>query len=145
MTAQCILNRSIDLYTDAWTKYAKVQEGERPESEDDTSALKQASLTVHQIHFFIAYLEQLNFLESRGNNDNRQTGARGRYQGNQGERQFRTRYQNFNLIEQRGTNQPQQNIGYPQQQQGAQNRQQGNLLFQSGNQQTLQQNLQPVI
>ena len=46
--------------------------------------------------FFITYLEdeikQLNFLESRGNNDTRQTGARGRYQGNQGERQFPPRY-----------------------------------------------------
>ena len=159
MTIKCILNRRIDLYTDSWTKYAKAQEGERPEEDNGISmgaalknlsvsvtALKQTSLTVNQIHFFITYLEdeikQLNFLESRGNNDNRQTGARGRYQGNQGERQFRPRYQNFNLIEQRGPNQQQQNIGYPQQQQGVQNLQEGNSLFQSGNQQNLQQNQQ---
>ena len=152
MTIKCILNRRIDLYADSWTKYAKAQEGERPEEDNGISmgaalknlsvsvtALKQTSLTVNQIHFFITYLEdeikQLNFLESRGNNDNRQTGARGRYQGNQGERQFRTRYQNFNLIEQRGTNQPQHNIGL-------QNLPQGNSLFQSGNQQTPQLNQQ---
>ena len=65
MTIKGILNRRIDLYTDSWTKYAKAQEGERPEEEDDVSvgaalknlsvsvtALKQASLTINQIHFF---------------------------------------------------------------------------------------------
>ena len=129
MTIKCILNRRIDLYSDALTKYAKAQEEEEPENDDETSvraalknlsvsgtALKKASLTVNQIHFFIGYLKneigQLNFLESRGNTDTRQTGTRGRYQGNnQGERQFRPQYQNFNMIEQRGINQQQQNTG----------------------------------
>ena len=78
MTVKCILNRRIDLYTDAWTKYAKAQ-GEQPENVDETSvgaavknlsvsvtALKQASLSVNPILFFIGYLKdeigQLNFL-----------------------------------------------------------------------------------
>ena len=135
MTRKYILNRRIDLYTDSWTKYAKVHEVEHPEEDDDTSvgaalknlsisvtALKQASLNINQSHFFFSYLEdkikQLNFLESRSTTENRQTAVRGRNQGYQGDKQFRPRYQNFNLVEQRGINQPQQNMAYPQQQQG---------------------------
>ena len=61
ITRKYILNRRIDLYTDSWTRYAKAQEGEQPEEDDDTSvgaalknlsisvtAQKQASLTVNQ-------------------------------------------------------------------------------------------------
>ena len=99
MTRKCILNRRIDLYTNSWTRYAKAQEVEQPEGEEDTSigaalknlsisvtALKQASMTVNQVHFFISYLKdeikELNFLESRSTTENRQTTAgRGRNQG----------------------------------------------------------------
>ena len=89
------------------------------------TALKQASLTINQIYFIISHLEdeikRLIFLESRSTTDNRQAAARGRNQGYQGDKQFRPKYQNFNLVEQKGTNQPQQGMGYPQQQPGMQN------------------------
>ena len=121
MTRKCILNRLIDLYTDSWTKYAKARE-KPPEEDDDSSvgaalknlslsvtSLKKAALTVNQVHFFITYLlkeiKQLNFLESRGNTDIRQATTRGRFQNNQGDKQFMPRYQAFNLIEQRNINQ----------------------------------------
>ena len=51
----------------------------------------------------------------------REQTSRRRNQGYQGDKQFRPRYQNFNLVEQRGTNQSQQSMWYPQQQQGIQN------------------------
>ena len=60
MTRKCV-----DLYTNSWTRYAKAQEVEQLEGEEDTSigaalknlsisvtALKQASMTVNQVHFF---------------------------------------------------------------------------------------------
>ena len=174
MTRKCILNRSIDLYTDAWSKCSKAREVPS-EKKDDTSvgaalkklslsvtSLKKAALTVNQVHFFIAYLveeiKQLNFLESRGNTDNRQATTRGRYQNNQRDKQFRPRCQAFNLIEQRNINpqqqnmgynqqqqsnqNPPQNMGYPQQQQINQSLQQRNSIFQQGNQQNQQQGLQ---
>ena len=90
-------------------------------------------------------------MESRGNTDNRQATTRGRFQNNQGDKQFRPRYQAFNLIEQRNFNPQQQNMGYHQQQQSNQNPpqnmgcpqqqqfnhilQQSNSVFQQGNQQ----------
>ena len=106
MTRKCILNRRIDLYTNSWTRYAKAQEVEHPEEDEDTSvgaalknlsisvtALKQTSLTINQIHFSISYLKdeikQLNFLESRNTTENRQTAGRGKNQGYQGDKQFR--------------------------------------------------------
>ena len=49
MTRKCILNRRIDLYTNSWTRYAKAQEVEQPEGEEDTSigaALKNLSTSV---------------------------------------------------------------------------------------------------
>ena len=59
MTYKCILKGRIDLYNDAWTKFAKNQEGDKPENIEDANveqalkglsisvtALKQASLTV---------------------------------------------------------------------------------------------------
>ena len=83
---------------------------------------------------------------------------RGRYQNKQGDKQFRSRYQAFNLIEQRSTNSqqqnigypqqqqfnqnPQQNMGYPQQQQVNQNLQQSNSFFQPGIHQNQQQGIQ---
>ena len=101
------------------------------------TALKQASMTVNQIHFLMSYLKdeikELNFLESRNTTEGRQNAARGKNQGYQGDKQFRPRCQNLNLVEQRGINQPQQAMGYPKQQQGMQNLQQGNQLFQQGN------------
>ena len=92
--------RRIDLYTDDWTKLAKNQEGDEPENLEDANveqalkgfsisvnALKQASLTINQIHFFIDYLndevKQLNFVESREHQpENKQAGAQKRYQNN---------------------------------------------------------------
>ena len=49
MTRKCILNRRIDLYTNSWTRYAKAQEVEHPEEDEDTSvgvALKNLSISV---------------------------------------------------------------------------------------------------
>ena len=64
MTIKCILNRRIDFYTDAWTRYAKAQEGDQQENIEgarveralrnlsvSVTAMKQASLTINQIHF----------------------------------------------------------------------------------------------
>ena len=48
MTRKCILNRRIDLYTDAWSKYSKANEAPS-EEEADTSvgaALKNLSMSV---------------------------------------------------------------------------------------------------
>ena len=48
MTRKCILNKRIDLYTDAWSKYSKANEGPS-EEEADTSvgaALKNLSMSV---------------------------------------------------------------------------------------------------
>ena len=59
MTFTCIPMSRIDIYTEAWTKFAKNQEGDKPENIEDANveqalkglsisvtALKQASLTV---------------------------------------------------------------------------------------------------
>ena len=35
MTFKCILKRRIDIYTDAWTKFANSQEGNEPENIED--------------------------------------------------------------------------------------------------------------
>ena len=90
MTYKCIFRRRIDLYTDAWTKFAKNQDGDGAENIEDSNveqglsisvtALKQALQTVAQIHFFIDYLKdetkQLNFQESRERQtETRQAGA----------------------------------------------------------------------
>ena len=47
MTIKCILNSRTDLYTDSWTKYAKAQEGERTEEEDDISV--EAALSNYSV------------------------------------------------------------------------------------------------
>ena len=103
-----------------------------------------------QVKFFFNYLKQelqeLNLLEARANPGNKQSSVRGGYQNQQG--QFKSRYQNFNTIEQRsfGQQQPGPNasrgMGYlPQMnqqfqqtnqhhQQNTPNQQQGNQGFQ---------------
>ena len=65
-----------------------------------------------QVNFFICYLkkelQQLNLLEARANPGNKQSSARGGFQNQQGGGQFKSRYQNFNTIEQRNFGQQQQ-------------------------------------
>ena len=101
MTRKCILNKRIDIYFDAWSKYSKVNE-RTSEEEADTSvgaalknlaisvtSLKKAALMVNQVNFFISYLkdeiQQLTLLESRANPGNRQSTTRGGFQNTQGE------------------------------------------------------------
>ena len=61
-----ILNRRIDFYMDAWTKFAKAHEGDQPDNMEgaiverafgnllvSVTALKQAYLTSNQINLFI--------------------------------------------------------------------------------------------
>ena len=70
MVAKCILNRRLDMYTNAWSKYARDQEKEEPEEEDTMSvgdtlrnlsirvtSLKQATIIVSQVNFFIKHLK----------------------------------------------------------------------------------------
>ena len=70
MVAKCILNRRLDIYTSAWSKYAKDQEKDEPEQEETTSVgealrnlsvnvnfLKQAAMIVSQVNFFIKHLK----------------------------------------------------------------------------------------
>ena len=95
------MNRRLDIYTSAWSRYAKDQEKDEPEQEEATSveealrnlsvkvtSLKQAAMIVNQVNFFLKHLkdelEQLNLLETRVGNEPRQTGGRGRFQANQG-------------------------------------------------------------
>ena len=133
MVAKCILNRRLDIYTNAWSKYAQDQEKEEPEQEESTSvgealrnlsirvnSLKQATMIVSQVNFFIKHLkvelEQLNLLETRAGNDQRQNGNKGRFQANQG--MVRPRYQSFNNVQQGMSNFQQAYQGFqnPQQQ-----------------------------
>ena len=100
MVSKCILNRRIDIYTNAWSKYAHDQEKEEPEEEDTISvgdalrnlsirvtSLKQATLIVSQVSFFIKHLktelEQLNLMETKQGNDQNQNDSKGRFQSNQ--------------------------------------------------------------
>ena len=147
MVAKCILNRRLDIYTNAWSKHAQDQEKEKPEQEESTSvgdallnfsirvnSLKQATMIVNRVNFFIKHLKvelvQLNLLETRAGNDQRQNTNRGRFQTNQNT--VRPRYQSFNNVQQGMSNfqQPYQGFQNPQQQM-TQNLQQGIQQFSS--------------
>ena len=132
-------------HTNAWSKHAEDQEKEEPEQEESTSvgdalrnlsisvnSLKQATLILNQVNFFIKHpeveLKQLSLLETRARNDQRQNNNRGRFQTNQNT--VRPRYQSFNNVQQRMSS-FQQNP----QQQMVQNFQQGYQQLPQANQQ----------
>ena len=71
MTYKTILRRRLDAYTEAWTKFVREQEdAEREHDEEETvenalkgltmsvHALKLASRTSSQVHFFIGYFNR---------------------------------------------------------------------------------------
>ena len=87
-------------------------------------------MIVNQVNFFIKHLkvelEQLNLLETRAGNDQRQNNNRGRFQTNQN--MVRPSYQSFNNVQQGMSN-------FQQSYQGNQNPQQQMVQnFQQGNQ-----------
>ena len=148
MLTKCILLRRLDLYTAAWSKHSQDLEKEEPEEDDTMSvgealkslsigvnSLKQASLIMNQVNFFIRYLnselKQLNLLETKHGNDQKQPDGNGRSQSSQNV--VRPRYQSFGNVQQSGSNSQQTYHGLQNSQQKvAQNFQQGN---QQGNQQ----------
>ena len=86
MINKCILLRRLDAYTTAWLTHSQDLEKEEPQDGDVTSvgealkslsigvnALKQASLVLSQVNFFIKYLplelKQLNLQENKNGND----------------------------------------------------------------------------
>ena len=121
MTRKTILNKRIDIYVNAWSEHARLNE-QTSVADSATSvkealknlslsvtSLKRASMISDQVKFFFNYLKQelqeLNLLEARSNPGNKQSSVRGGYQNQQG--QFKSRYQNFNMIEQRSFGQQQ--------------------------------------
>ena len=71
-------------------------------------------MIVSQVNFFIKHLktelEQLNLLETRVGNDQKQTDNRGRFQSNQNT--VRPRYQSFNNVQQGVSNSQQAYQGF---------------------------------
>ena len=113
MLSKCILLRRLDLYTAAWSKHSQDLEKEEPEEEDTMSvgdalkspsivnSLKQASLIMNQVNFFIKYLnselKQLNLLETKHGNDQKQPDGNSRSQSSQNV--VRPRYQSFGNVQ----------------------------------------------
>ena len=119
MLTKCILLRRLDLYTAAWSKHSQDLEKEEPEEDDTMSvgealkslsigvnSLKQASLIMNQVNFFIKYLnselKQLNLLETKHGNDQKQPDGNSRSQSSQNV--VRPRYQSFGNVQQSGPN-----------------------------------------
>ena len=134
MVNKCILLRRLDAYTTAWLTHSQDLEKEEPHDGDATSvgealkslsigvnALKQASLVLSQVNFFVKYLpfelKQLNLQENKNGIDQKPE-TNGKFQTNQNI--VRARYQNFGSIQQNAA--IQQNL----QQENQQNFQQAN-------------------
>ena len=89
ITFKCILRRRLDAYTEAWTKFIREQEGAEREEEDQefveqalkgltisVHALKRASRTTSQVHFFLDFLKvEINQLNYVNKHDKRQAEA----------------------------------------------------------------------
>ena len=114
MINKCILLRRLDAYTTAWLTHSQDQEKEEPQDGDATSvgealktlsigvnALKQASLVLSQVNFFVKYLpfelKQLNLQENKSGIDQKPENNV-KFQTNQNI--VRARYQNFGAIQQ---------------------------------------------
>ena len=132
MVAKRILLRRLDIYTNAWSKYAQDLEKEEPEEEDTmtvgdalknlsigVNSLKKATMIVSQVNFFIKHLKtelkELNLLETRQGKDQKQTDGNSRFQSNQN--MVRPRYQSFNNVQQGGSNSQQAYQGFQNSQQ----------------------------
>ena len=114
MINKCILLRRLDAYTTAWLTHSQDLEKEEPQDGDATSvgealktlsigvnALKQASLVLSQVNFFVKYLpfelKQLNLQENKNGIDQKPENNV-KFQTNQNI--VRARYQNFGAIQQ---------------------------------------------
>ena len=95
MVSKCILLWHLDIYTNAWSKYAQELEKEEPEEEDTmtvgdalknlsigVNSLKHATIIINQVNFFIKHLnselKQLNLLETRQGKDQKQSDSNSR-------------------------------------------------------------------
>ena len=95
MVTKCILLQRLDIYTNAWSKYAQDLEKEEPEEEDTmtvgdalknlsigVNSLKHATIIINQVNFFIKHLnselKQLNLLETRQGKDQKQSDSNSR-------------------------------------------------------------------
>ena len=96
MLTKCILLRRLDLYIAAWSEHFQDLEKEEPVDDETMSvgealkslcigvnSLKQASLILNQVNFFIKYLnselKQLNLLETKHDNDQKQSDGNSRF------------------------------------------------------------------